>query len=123
MKRAHSEAGQTELVIVFPVALLVILLLVQGALWFLARSVADDAARDGARAVAVVGGSPSGGVAVTTHDLGQLAGPMLTDTSVSATRSATDARVTVTGHAESIFPGWSLFVTASASEPTEQFRP
>jgi hypothetical protein len=119
----RTEAGQVELVIVFPVAMLVILLLVQGALWFLGRSVAADAARDGARAAAVVGGSPAGAVAATRHDLAQLAGPMLSGTSVWATRDAGWARVTVSGRAESIFPGWSLAVSASATAPVEQFRP
>lgn len=123
MSSRHDERGVTELVIVFPVAMLLILLLLQAALWFLARSVAQDAAQDGARAAALVGGSPAAGEQAAKADLAQLAGPMLSSTSVSATRSAGRAQVTVSGTAESLLPGFSLTVSASAAEPTEQFRP
>lgn len=118
-----DERGQTELVIVFPVAMLLVLLLLQAALWFLGRSVAQDAAQDGARAAALLGGSPAAGEQAAKADLAQLAGPMLSSTSVSATRAAGRAQVTVTGKAESLLPGFSLTVSASAAEPTEEFRP
>lgn len=118
-----DERGQTELVIVFPVAMLLVLLLLQAALWFLGRSVAQDAAQDGARAAALLGGSPAAGEQAAKADLAQLAGPMLSSTSVSATRSTGRAQVTVTGRAESLLPGFSLTVSASAAEPTEEFRP
>ena len=118
-----DERGQTELVIVFPVAMLLVLLLLQAALWFLGRSVAQNAAQDGARAAALLGGSPAAGEQAAKADLAQLAGPMLSSTSVSATRAAGRAQVTVTGRAESLLPGFSLTVSASAAEPTEEFRP
>jgi len=117
----RDERGQTELVIVFPVAMLLVLLLVQGALWFLGRSVATDAAADGARAAAVVGGTDASGEQAAQSDLRQLAGPMLHATTVTATRSAGRIEVTVSGTAESIFPGLSLPVTASAAQPIERF--
>jgi Flp pilus assembly protein TadG len=122
-KRRSDEDGQVELVIVFPVAMLLILLLIQGALWFLARSVATDAAQDGARAASVIGGTEASGQQAATADLHQLAGPMLSATTVSATRSASNAQVTVTGRAESILPGFSLPISTSASDPVEVFRP
>lgn len=123
MGRLHGEHGQTELVIVFPVAMLIILLLFQTALWFLARSIANDAAQQGARAAAVVGGSTSAGQLAATEDLNQLAGAMLSGASVSASRGDGNAAVTVTGRTESIIPGWSLRVSAAATEPVEEFRP
>lgn len=119
----RSQAGQVELVIVFPVVMLVILVLLQAVFWFLGRSVAFDAAQDGVRAAAVVDGSSSAGVAAAKSDLAQLAGPMLSNTTVGAIRNGNRAQVTVTGRAESIVPGWSLIVTASASLPVEIFRP
>lgn len=118
-----DERGQVELVIVFPAAILLVLLIVQGALWFLGRSIAADAAQDGARAAAVVSGTTTGGEAAARADLAQLAGPMLTATTVSGSRTASRVVVTVSGHAESILPGFSLAVSATASEPTEAFRP
>lgn len=123
VRRHRGEAGTVELVIVFPVAMLVILLLIQGALWFLGRSIATDAAQDGARAAAVVGGTPASGETTAVNDLHQLAGPMLSNTSVTATRIAGRAQVTVTGRAESILPGLSLTVSATAAQPVEEFRP
>lgn len=123
VRRLRGERGQTELVIVFPVAMLIILLLLQTALWFLARSIASDAAQDGARAAAVVGGSASAAKTAATVDLSQLAGPMLSGASVFAARNGESAAVTVTGRAESILPGWSLSVSATATEPIEEFHP
>lgn len=123
MRRGRGEQGQTELVIVFPVALAIVLLVLQAGLWFLARSVAIDAARDGARAVAVMGGTPGAGRAVASADLAQLAGPTLSSPSVTASRSGNRAVVTVSGQAESILPGWSLTVSATAAQPVEEFRP
>jgi len=121
--RARDDSGQTELVIVFPVAMLLVLLILQGALWFIGRSIASDAAQDGARSAAVVGGSAASGEARARADLEQLAGPVLAATSVSAVRSNGRAQVTVSGRAESILPGFSLSVSATASDPTEEFRP
>jgi Flp pilus assembly protein TadG len=122
MSRCRDQRGQAEIVIIFPVAMLVVLLLLQAALWFLARSIANDAAQDGARAAAIVDGSPSAGRTAAANDLVQLAGSMLTRTSVTADRNGDRAQVTVVGRAESIFPGWSLTVTAVAMQPIEEFR-
>lgn len=121
--RISDQRGQVELVIVFPVAMLLVLLIAQGALWFIGRSIAADAAQDGARAAAVVGGTTAGGEAAARTDLVQLAGPMLTTTTVSGSRSEFRAEVTVSGQAESILPGFTLPVRFTASEPVEVFRP
>jgi len=123
MRFPRGEDGQTELVIVFPVAMLLVLILLQAALWFLGRSVAQDAAQDGARAAALLGGGPGAGAQAARDDLVQLAGPMLSSTSVSVTETAGRAQVRVSGVAESILPGFSLEVSASAAEPVEEFRP
>ena len=123
MRFPRGEDGQTELVIVFPVAMLLVLILLQAALWFLGRSVAQDAAQDGARAAALLGGGPGTGAQAARDDLLQLAGPMLSSASVSVTETAGRAQVRVSGVAESILPGFSLEVSASAAEPVEEFRP
>lgn len=118
-----DEAGSVELVIVFPVALMVILLIVQAGLWFLARSTAHDAAVDGARAAAAAGASAAAGRMAASSALGQLAGPVLANPTVTAARTAQTSQVTVTGRTEAILPGLSLPVTATVSLPTESFRP
>jgi Flp pilus assembly protein TadG len=119
----RPEAGQIEVVIVFPVALLLVLLSIQGALWFLGRSVAMDAAQEGARAAAMVGGTSAGGQRVAARALAQLAGPLLSGASVSAARGPDRSEVTVRAAAESIVPGLALTVTARAADPVERFRP
>ncbi|HMK62329.1 MAG TPA: TadE/TadG family type IV pilus assembly protein [Acidimicrobiales bacterium] len=123
MQLSGDQSGQTELVIVFPIAILLILFLLQAAMWFLGRAVAQDAAQDGARAAALLGGSPTAGEQAARDDLTQLAGPVLSSASVGATDTAGRAQVTVSGVAESILPGFSLNVSASAAEPIEEFRP
>ena len=123
MESSRQEAGQVEVVVVFPVALLLALLLVQGALWYLGWSVAQAAAQEGARAAAVVGGTSAEGQRVAADALAQLAGPLIGSPHVGADRLVGRAVVTVTGTAESIVPGWSLTVTATAADPVERFRP
>ncbi len=112
-----------ELVIVFPVAMVVILLAIQTGLWFLARSAATDAATDGARAAAEVGGSPAIGQAQAASALAQVAGPVLAGTSIQVSKTNTTATVTITGHSESILPGLSLPIDVSVSRPREVFHP
>ena len=121
--RRRDDSGSVELVIVFPVALMVILLIIQAGLWFLARASARDAATDGARAAAGVGATAATGQAAARSALAQLSGPVLTDASVSASRNQITSGVTVKGRTESILPGLSLPVSATVSVPTESFRP
>lgn len=111
------------MVVVFPVALLLVLLLVQGSLWYLGRSVATDAAQQGARSAAVVGGTTDRAQQTASAALAELGGPLLRNTSVSARRTTDRVVVTVRGTAESIVPGWAVVVTATAADPVERFRP
>ena len=119
----RDEAGVVEVVILLPIVFLVILLTVQAALWYLARTVATDAAQDGARAAAVVGGSPAAGQQAATAALHQLAGPLLRDTAVETATTAERVTVSVTGRAQAILPGLSLSVRGSAAQPRERFAP
>jgi len=112
-----------EVVILLPVVLFVVLLTVQGALWYLARTTAVDAAQDGARAAAVVGGSEAAGRDAARAALHQLAGPLLDSASVETAATPERVTVTVTGRAESILPGLSVTVHASAAQPRERFVP
>ena len=122
-RRLADERGSVEAVIIFPVAIVIILLLVQGALYFLGRAVAADAAQDGARAAAAYGATANMGSAAATSALRQLAGPLLAVTSVSSTRGVGQAQVSVSAHVETILPGLSIPVNASATSTVEVFRP
>jgi len=122
-RRGRGEEGIAEVVIIFPVAMVMILLVIQTGMWFLSRAAANDAAADGARAAAALGGSVAAGQSQAESVLAHLAGHLLVGPSVTVTRSATRAQVAITAHTESILPVFSLPVSASAAAPVEVFRP
>lgn len=111
------------MVIVFPLAMLIVLLCVQAGLWFLSRAAANDAAFDGARAAAVVGATSASAKNEASSVLSKVAGPLVSSDSINVTRNATTATVSVSARSESILPGLSLPIHASASSPLESFRP
>ena len=98
----RSERGSTsvQMVILMPVLFLVMFLGMQAALFYHARTVAIAAAQQGARAA---GGSD-----------------VLENASVTGSRTATEATVTVQGAALSVIPGWSPIVQQSATVPVER---
>ena len=133
-RRAGSQAGRrlsgergaasVELAVTFPVVLLLVMTLIQAALWFYARSVALGAAQEGAREGRVQPASTARAQSAAEGFLDQTAADLLTDRDVSVTGSATMVAVTVTGTSISLFPGlsgWS--VTQTAVGPVERPTP
>ena len=110
-----------ELVIAMPLLLLLVLGIVQFALWEHAAHVAQATAQQGLAAGRVQGGSDQAATAEAKSVLAQLGTGVLTDPSVSATRGAVTTTVVVTGKAEGILPFLSLPVHAVATGPTERF--
>ena len=107
--------------ILFPVALLLIFGIIQGALWFHARHVALGAAQQGARAASAESGT---GGEQRAHEFvaGLTGGTLLRDLAVTQTTANDIVTVTVTGNAPSLLPGvGGLSVTQSASSPIERF--
>lgn len=122
--RRRDERGATaQAVVVFPALLFVIMLIIQFALWAHAVSVAEAAAQDGAAVARRVDGTKTGAEAAANQSLASLGPQMLTTQNVVATRSATEASVTVTGKVISLVPGISLKVHETASGPVERFVP
>jgi len=111
-----------ELVIVFPVLLLLIFGGIQGALYYYGRSIALAAAQEGSRTAAAQNGSTGAGQTAATTFITQAGGTgVLQSPQVSSNRSATDATVTVHGSSLSILPFWGgLTITQSASAPLER---
>lgn len=111
-----------ELVIVFPVLLLLIFGGVQGALYYYGRSVALAAAQEGSRAAAAENGSTGAGHTAATTFITNAGGTdVLQDAQISSARSPTSTTVTVHGTSLSILPGWGgLDITQSASAPVER---
>ena len=110
-----------ELVIATPLLLLLILGVIQFALWQHAAHVARSAAQQGVAAGRVEGASEATGQSEADSVLAQLG--VLSDPHVATRRTADETTVTVTGDAPSVLPFLHLPVRAVATGPTERFRP
>lgn len=129
----RRERGATviELALLMPVILAVALLVVQVALWFHGRQVAEAAAREGARVARAApydSGSWEGDAKAKAESVVQAIGPkLLQNATVTTSAPATDQRqVTVTGSAVQVvplLPELSFTITAISGGPIECFRP
>lgn len=122
--RSSGQAGSaaTEVVLVFPTLLVLVMVIVQFGLWYHATGIARAAAEEGARAARTDTGTAAAGHDRAQVFVDQLAGTLLTDRTVTATRTADTARVEVHGAVVSLVPFVHLTVTAAAQSPTERFR-
>jgi Flp pilus assembly protein TadG len=123
--RPHRQRGSvsTELVIVTPVVLLLVMLVVQFALWQHAQHIAETAAQRGAETARVEAGTDSQGSAVAHTAIAQLGAALLVDPSVSVSRNGGIVTVNVSGSAQGLVPFLSLPVHATAAGPVERFVP
>jgi Flp pilus assembly protein TadG len=115
-----AGAGAVELVIVTPLLMLLVLGVIQFALAEQAQHVAQAAATQALAAARVQDGTAAAGRAQAGTVLSQLGGS-LTGPAVTVTRTATQARVTVTGGVESLIPGVRLHVRATVTGPAEEW--
>ena len=111
-------------VAVLPFIFLFLMVLVQGAFWFLARDAALAAARQGADAARVLNAPRSAGPAAAlafARDAGQ---GYLEDAQATASGStAGTVSITVSGHVPSFVPGLVVRVSETVQAPAEEFRP
>jgi len=120
----HDRGSATlQLVAVFPAFLLTVLLVVQAALVWHARNIAEAAAQEGLRDARLYDGSSAAGQARTRSFLAQTAGDLFTVTTVVVERDNEQARVEVRGRALSLLPGVTPRVDAAAAGPVERFIP
>jgi Flp pilus assembly protein TadG len=119
---AQRGAGAAEIAIVTPLLLLLILAVIQFALAEQAEHVAQAAATQALAAARVQDGSTAVGQAQADAVLAQLGGS-LAGPSVTITRTATQATVTVSGTAATLIPGVRLHVHATVTGPVEEFEP
>jgi Flp pilus assembly protein TadG len=107
--------------ILFPVVLLLVFGVIQGALWFHARHIALGAAQEAARAASAQDGTGAGQRAHQfVRDL--TGGTLIRSLDVDVTATPETVTVTVTGRAPSLLPGSSgVIVEQSATAPIEQF--
>jgi len=118
----QSGVATLEAVLVFPVLLVLLMFVIQVALWYHAADLAHAAAQDGVRAVRVDGGTAADGLDRANAILDQTGRSIIQGRQVTSTRDPAVARVEVSGHCIALVPFMSLPVHAVAESSTEQFR-
>jgi Flp pilus assembly protein TadG len=110
-----------ELVLATPLLLVLIMGVVQFALWQHAEHVAEAVAQQGLAVGRLQGETAAAGQAEAQSVLDQLGTGVLVSPEITATRTAATTTVVVTGHAISVVGLFSLPVKAVASGPTENY--
>lgn len=133
VRPVRDERGVTviELALLMPVILATALLIVQVALWFHAREVAEAAAQEGARVARSApfdSGAWEGAATGKATEIVRTIGPrLLRDATATTSEKEPDERfVTVTGSAVQVIPllpDLAFTITATAGGPVECFRP
>ncbi len=123
LRRLGKQDGSValELVIATPVLLLLILAVVQFALWEDATHIAETAAQQGLAAGRVEGGSQGAAASQARTVLAHLGSAVLIGPTVTTDRTAATTTVAVTGSAEGILPFLRLPVHSVATGPNEQW--
>ena len=119
-RRRDRGAASGELVLATPLLGLLLMAAVQFALWQHASHMAQAAANEGVQTARAYGSSATAGRTDTEALLRDLSGGALSGTSVTASRSATSATVTITGRAESVIPGLTFPVKVTVTAPVEK---
>jgi Flp pilus assembly protein TadG len=124
-QRLRRERGDAtvEAVLAVPVLLVMILTIIQFALWYHASHTAKAAAHEGVRAARVEGGTATDGRARAADFMARAAPTLVDHVTVTASRDDDHTRVEVHGSLRSLIPGLQLPVTAEADSPVERFRP
>jgi Flp pilus assembly protein TadG len=124
-RKRERERGNSavELVLGFPVLLLIVFTIVQFALVWHAEQVAQAAASQALAAARIQGGTQASGQAEADRILTQLASGALPQRSITVQRGPAQTTVTVSGTAASILPFWTLHIHAEAAGPVERTVP
>ncbi|CAN5780155.1 hypothetical protein BH24ACT2_BH24ACT2_17010 [soil metagenome] len=120
---AASEVGAsaTELAVLMPVVIVMLLTPVQVGLWWHARQVADAAVEEALDVAQVEGATDAEGEVAALGLLGQAGN--LREVAVTVRRDASDVFVEVTGRAPQVVPFIDWGVTSRAAGPIERFVP
>jgi sensor c-di-GMP phosphodiesterase-like protein len=121
--RPRGEQGltSTELAVLMPVVIALVLVPFQVALWWHASQIADAAAREAVDAAQVATATEEDGIQAAEWFLD--AAGNLTETEVSVTRTTDMVSVEVTGRAPRLIPGLDWQVAGYATGPIERFIP
>jgi Flp pilus assembly protein TadG len=124
MRHQHTERGYvtTEVVLLTPVLLFLVMLVVQFGLWLHAQHVAQAAADEGLRDARTASVPLADAEARASAFLDQTASSVIQNRSLSIERDGDMARVIVIGHAPAVVSGFELGIRAVAAAPVERFR-
>jgi Flp pilus assembly protein TadG len=125
LARRDDGALVLTYVIIVPVFMLVIMVIIQGALWYLAREAALAAARQGVDAARLPGAGPGAGtqaaLAFARNDAsGYLLGPSAA-AATGAGNATPTIQITVTGHVPTFVPGLVINISQAVQAPVEKF--
>lgn len=122
-RRAGGDRGYSivEAVITLPVMLGLTMLVVQYALLWHGRHVAEAAAQDGLRAARAFGATAAMGERDATDYLREVAPRLLLQPTVQAQRTATVATVRVQARVLSVIPFGGFDIEESVAGPVERF--
>lgn len=118
-RRAEAGSSTTELVLLMPVVLFLIMLVVQTGLWLHARQVVEAAALEALEAAQTETGTASGGIAAGDVFLGEAGG--VRGAAVEVARGAEIVTVNVRGTAPNVLPLAVWQVSSSVSGEVERF--
>lgn len=111
-----------ETAIVLPVLLVMILGLIQGALWYHGSNLTQAAATNAYEAARLYEATTADGITAGNTTASQ-AGGMLTNVTVTVTRNGNEITATVTATTPSIIPGANTTVTKTITGPIERWVP
>jgi hypothetical protein len=111
-----------EAVLVIPVAMLLLMAVVQFALWAHAAQVVQLAASEGDQVARTTGGNAPAGEARAESVLWASGSVVSASSAIVSIGSDDQATITVTGRAEAILPWLDLPVTATQIGPVQVFR-
>lgn len=117
----ESGTTTTQVAVLFPALLMLVMLTVQYGLWFHAKQVANAAAAEATDAAQTPDGTEAAGEAAARSFLD--AAGNLDAVTVSVRRGVTDVVVDVAGRAPNLVPGFAWGVRARAVAPVERFVP
>lgn len=123
LRRRHGDCGSVslEMVILTPALLLIISILLQGAMYYHARTVAMAAAQQGVRTARADQSSPGAGERAAREFLAQVdADKVIDGARVSSSRTARQVTITVSGRSLGVIPFLPpMTVTQSATGTRE----
>jgi Flp pilus assembly protein TadG len=117
--RNDEGSASVQMVVCFPLVMLVVLAVIQAGAWYFAVDTAQSAADHAAWAARTLNGTADGGQARAEQVLRQVGNQSLHDTHVVVSRSASEVVVTVTASGPHFVPFWPKGIRATASAPIE----